>query len=275
MPEYSSPYRQQAIERTAIQTIEQVAMDIGGVNAAAGSGTHLADEAPPSQIRRWTQRIPNNIKVLRLIEEGRHAPSEVKGALDRELHEALTAYNDAQRAYLEEARKPVDPTNVRITTDLDPSYVERFRFDNPISEFYRLNDMINASFYTLANLDALPEPAVAQEWITTKFLPGLDHFFNPSMHTWIMYQYALSPQYQDRPGYAELRASIEATGLRQTYVRQSRWNAGWSIHDPMLARGRVDASDIPSIEVLGIPAGYQIKPEAYQEIREFFLAINP
>jgi hypothetical protein len=274
MPEYSSPYRQQAIEKTAIQTIEQVAMDIGGVMAAAGSGNHLIDAGSPNQIKGWALTIPNNIKVLRLIEEGRRDPFEVKRALDRELEKALTVYNQTQHAYIAAHREARSPYAFSRSDD-DDSYVADFRFSNPVSEFFRLNRMINASFYTLANLDALPEPAVAKEWITTEFLPGLDHFFNPSMHSWIMYQYAVSPQFQDRPGYAELRALIEATGLRRTHVLQSTWNAGWSIHDPMLARGRVDRTDIPTIEVLGMPAGYQVKPEAYQEIREFFLAINP
>jgi hypothetical protein len=127
----------------------------------------------------------------------------------------------------------------------------------------------------LANLDRLPDPAVTMTWLTMQFEPGFERFFNSSMHAWIMYQYATSAQYQDTPGYAELRAMLEATGLEKFTMPQSRWNAGWSVRDPMLARGRVDPSDLETIEVLRIPWEYVIDAQTYEEIKAKFLAIHP
>ena len=96
-----------------------------------------------------------------------------------------------------------------------------------------------------------------------------------AMDVWLIDRYFQSPKAAGTPTAARHREIAGLEHMTGTKQRQSRWNAGWSIHDPMLKRGEVDTSDIETIEVLKIPLYLPIDEPTCDKLIESFLRSVP
>ena len=162
---------ERAYQQTSRQSTSQVVADLGNLFVKANScnrETHYA----LSDLQGWALTIPCNVKVRRLIEEGRQNPRHVAALIEIGLDEAIDAYPGALRDYqrrIERYRKGSGQHG--SLPENDPTYARSRTYDDPLFELPRLHYVIYASLYVLANIDGLDDD-VLRPWLALE--PSLD-----------------------------------------------------------------------------------------------------
>jgi hypothetical protein len=260
-------HRRDAYTQTASQTTAEVAQDLGNRMVSFYCSEWIEITKGFDDLAYYFKQISCNIKVLRLIEEGRKDPQTVSALLARTIKDCLTGFDEARKAHWEAWKR----NDVRGTSSDDPYYAKHRRYESPILEYWRRLDAINMCFYIMANLDRI-DPQLLAGWIqTTK---GLDRRCRcDDMNLWLVDRYFHQPGVTGDAAkqHRELAGDIQISGKR---VRQSRWNAPWDIHDPLLAMAGANPKDIQTIEVLEIPCSPppELDSKTKQQMLANFLA---
>ncbi len=175
-PLISNP-RRRALMQTARQSTEEVVADLG--NSFVMSDSCNRDVAYSYRdIKRWSRTIPPNVKVLRLIEEGRKDPARIAPLLRQAIRDALSAYDDL----IEATKTPIDYDPSKGIQTNDPYYAKHKRYRNRSFEKERVHYVANASFYVLMNIGELDDPKLLAEWFKYKLLGA----YSPSMYVWLI-----------------------------------------------------------------------------------------
>ena len=108
--------------------------------------------------------------------------------------------------------------------------------------------------YCLANIGELRPAEALARWIDRRAAPNEPR----DIDIWLIDQYFKQAGASDAAAaarHAELTAGLDIDGRS---IKQSRWNAAWSVNDMLVVAKDVDVSDIPTIEVLDFPPGLQL-----------------
>lgn len=240
-------FRRKVYEQTTKQTIPEVVADLGNILVTMWCDTNLNMTAPGFEIMKWRNEIMPNMKVLRLIEEGRKNPDYIADLVETAISECMKDYNDIHMKFDIEWAKQESHT----LRENDPYYEEHKRYDNPMHEAQRVNFIINASFYILINIDRFDNPKLLSEWIETKKIADFDSL---EMEIWLIDTYFRMADDEDSRYYENHKLLTKDMKIPDpTQKTMSAWDAPWDIHDFMLAAASVDVSDIETIDVLEIP----------------------
>jgi hypothetical protein len=261
------PVRQKVVAQTAQQSTAEVIADLGNVMVMGYCGYFIGMKAPANAIQRYYKNALPNIKVIRLIEEGRKDPSAVTPLLWGAAGNLLTDYDKARQACFERWDSGAD---VGGTGDNDQYYNQYRRYEDPVLEFQRMNDVGYMAFYILANIGELKSPDLLVEWIEKE---KSNRWRCLEMEVWMVDYYftqggGRATEAAER--HAALTKGVEICGPK---VRQSRWNAPWDVHEPLLGAADVDVRDIQTIEVLAIPPRLpdRIDKQTQEQIVQNFL----
>jgi hypothetical protein len=246
-PRMSNP-RKACYTQTAPQSTAEVVADLGNVPVMElcylmrGGG----NISMPNEILHYCDKIMPNIKVIRLIEEGRKDPAIVSSLLKDAVRQCLTDYDKDLQGWNESRARG---ENASGTGDNDEYYNTNRKYECPQMEFRRINHVANMSLYILANIGQLDADLLA-EWIR-KEKPQLYHC--PDMDLWLIDAYfrQASQSSSDAAGkYTGLTKGLNIAGEKAI---QSKWNAIWDIHDHMFSAAKVNPESIETVETLRIP----------------------
>ena len=264
------PARRAAYFQTKDQSIPEVVADLGNIITI---GYCVIDQnvvtVGGSDILRWRTAIPQHIKVIRLIEEGRRDPDAVSSLLYEAIRNCISDYDEVRQArdieFVKIVRRELPHG---VIGDNDEYYAEHRKYERPGAEFERLNNVIYSAFYILANINK-QEPKLLTEWIEKKQ--------HPQYHCTDMMVWLIDCHFRENASEASVHASRHAeltqgNNISGSRVPRSVWNAGWDIHNPLLKARQVNTSDIQTIEVLAIPQAIPIEDELKAEIIQNFLA---
>jgi hypothetical protein len=270
-PLMSNP-RKAAYTDTAEQNTQEVVADLGHPMVITFCRQNQNTAQNWSNLAYWSGTIPPNIKVVRLIEEGRKNPDYVAGLLRKSVTACIQSYDHYRQARDDEwaavrAGDRPDP----MTREDDVYYKEHRTFEDAIVEFIRLNTVVYFDFYTLANIGQLGPPRLLGEWIE-KEKPWA--YQATDLDVWLIDCYFKQTASQAAPEqsvfaakHAALVGDAKISGSR---VVESRWNAPWDIHDWMLGAKNVNLSDIETIDVLEIPQSIPLDDDVKKQIIENF-----
>ena len=163
MPLMTAP-RKLVYDRTAAQSTEEVVRDLGEIATVALCMPTHDDLSFLNRISRWSWRVPHNIRVLRLIEEGRKDPGLVEQLLVEQLRSEIERFGELREAYKvawRESATRKKPVGGRYG---DPYYEEHKRYEHAIPESERVYFVVYASFYILASLDR-HHPELLADWV--------------------------------------------------------------------------------------------------------------
>ena len=261
LPPISVP-RKRALVQTARQTTEEVVADLGNFFVVSDSADRDGAYSLGT-IRRWGRTIPRNLKVLRLIEEGREDPARLSRLLRQAILEALSAYDDL----IEAKKKPLPPSAVSGVRLNDPYYAKHKRYRSHSFERGRIHFVAIASFYVLANIGEMNDGKLLRAWIAQEKPDATCR----AMDVWLIDQWCATETGR-RSSYAakykELAGTQAISGKRK---KISKWNAPWEARHPLLVARQVDPSDLPTIEVLDIPDSLAMTTERRKQIISEFL----
>ncbi len=237
--------RRLACRQTARQSIQQLAADLGNVLVSDLCSVCAEMWAPPSELTRYYRQMLN-VKVLRLTEQGREDRDTVSRLLRENIAKSMADFEPTRKAFIDAWRQGRLPEGVKWD---DPYYKEHGRYKHPAVELDRLKDVIYMSFYILANIDELRKIDLLAQWV------GMEREYADycvDMDVWLIdsyfINYGMGAEAAER--HAELTGSNIISGR---IVDQSRWNAAWDIHDPLLSSNGIDTTAIQTIEVFKIP----------------------
>jgi len=260
------PLRRKAYLQTADQTTQEVVRDLGNFFTIANSnhfmtGTFLAN------IRRWHEIILPNIKVARLIQEGREKPEVIGDLLRAEIRTTLEDFDrvrEEREVYIQRIRRgEVRPPDL---AENDSYYNEHRRYSDLYFEYDRCHDLIYMSLCILANIGQLDESTLAA-WIRTKKAVRCDC---PAMDVWLIrFLQKSAPKSTYSPEVSQILEKVPFGKCRI-----STWTAAWSVNDPMLMMAEIDVSDLPTLEVAEIPIHIAISNEEANAVLAEFLARN-
>jgi hypothetical protein len=236
--------RKLACRQTARQDMPEVVEDLGNLLVSDLCAVCVKAWGSPSELKRY-YRQTFNIKVLRLIEEGREDPRTVSGLLYAAIENGLAEFERASKACSQAREQGMLPSGIKWD---DPYYQEHRRYEHPITEFERLQDVNYMAFYILANIGRLEEPRLLADWIEKQ--QQIPHCMD--MDVWLVDCHFSQNDQETEAAHRHGVMTNWATISRRR-VRQSRWNAAWDIHDPLLTSNKVDTRGIKTIEVLEIP----------------------
>lgn len=227
---------------TAAQRLEEVAADLGQFFAKADScqrNTHYA----AYDLEGWALTIPCNIKVRRLVEEGRRDPDRVAALLKQQLAAALADYpvrRDAWLAYMERYRRGAAPP-VSISAQ-DPTYRRTGHYGDPIFELDRVHYVVHAALYVLAELGRLDARTLAA-WVAQD---RPDELRCRELEVWLVHAMLAAPPpggVGAAPGLAEAAARMNVRVTRRPFPR---WDIDANATAAALAaRSPLEMLDIP------------------------------
>jgi hypothetical protein len=235
----ASPPRRKVFEQTAKQSTKEVVRDLGSFFALANccnrdTGYGVED------IARWAVTIPPNVKVARLIEEGRKSPDEISSLLRAEIAHVLQDYEkkrDARDVRFRSYLQGLTPgPSIKENDDL---YEKTRCYSDALYEYERIHYLVYSGFYVLVNIERMDEPLL-RHWLSLHKAKGTEC---PAMDAWLVTTLHKTP--------ATALENVKAPRINKTKI--SVWNAPWSHNDQMLLMADVDSIDLPSIEVLEIP----------------------
>jgi len=252
--------RHAAYTQTAKQTTAEVVADLG--NHIIMLYCSLPDIKPPiNDIAYWWSTAQRNIKVIRLIQEGRENPEFVSSLLVKEIRKCLSEHGAAFESYKEERKR------VKVVVPDGKYYTQHGRYKSPIIEYARLYDVVYSSLYVLANIDRL-DPVLMDDWFRE---PRRRSYDCKDMNIWLIdryYQQADARATEHGRQHAALTRGLTISGARD---KRSQWNALWE-HDHFLLRARnVDVSDLQTIEVLDIPRELSIPSQTKDQVLANFM----
>ncbi len=251
--------------QTAAQSIPEVVADLGNIPMILIGAWPMDQKAPPNEIARYWQQITPSVKVLRLIEEGRKNPDMVSSLLRDAFEECLTDHDEVQQRCLQSW---LEGREIGGTGVDDPYYREHRKYEEPCLELPRLHYVIYSSLYILFNIDRA-DPKLLVEWLLTE---RDERYHCIDMDVWLVdcYFRRSGEGSEAATKHADLTQGADISGRK---VIESRWDAIWDIHDPLLKAQGVDLRDIETIEVLEIPPELPstISREAKEEIIQSFL----
>jgi hypothetical protein len=242
------PFRRLILEQTEAQSRAEVAADMANqlftmmASQMAGFTNNIIDMR---ELRYYHDTITPNIKVMRLIEEGRRDPEDVLALLSREIQACIDEYGQARERWRIWSAS-LQPSFG--TSRMDAYYAEHRRYEDPWTEFTRIHDMANSALYVLANIDRL-SPELLAAWV------GMDRqagFRSLDMDVWFVDRYF---QQSDSESQAARNHWIVRGGrtISGATVRLSTWDAPYDTRQPLLALRGVNLSGMRTIEVLDIP----------------------
>jgi hypothetical protein len=176
----------------------------------------------------------------------------------------MAGFGEAQRAWDEQWASNKLPSGPLASLELQniPGQV----YSDAMNETKRRIIAIYSSFYVLANLDMLPSDLLS-EWIGME--RGWRHHCD-DLDVWLVDRY-----YRQTPSSAggpEHIALLDGKAIPARTIRESKWNAPYSVNDWMLAAVDVDVRDIPTIEVLRVPSSIdELTKEQRRRILQNFL----
>jgi hypothetical protein len=233
--------------QTVAQTTAEVVDDLGNVMIMmyCSLGRGGGSMAMPSEILHYHTRIMPNMKVIRLIEEGRKDPVTVSGLLSSAVKKCLTEYDKDHQAW-DDSRARGE--NASGTGDNDAYYNKYRKYECPQMEFRRIHDVAYMSLYILADIGGLDADLLA-EWIR-KEKPEL--YDCTDMDLWLVDAYFNQGSVPSDAAqkHAALRNALNIAGKKTV---QSKWNAIWDIHDQLFKAANIHPDDIETIETLVIP----------------------
>ena len=140
---------------------------------------------------------------------------------------------------------------------------------NPIFEFDRIYDVIYSSFYILANIDAMNNDTekALRSWIALEKPPNTNA---KEMDVWLIDQHLNSAYAKGTKAQIEYHSIIGRNHIENVFITESKWNAIWSINDPMLKRGNIDTSTLKTIEVLSVPQSLQWEEAQIDQLVSLF-----
>ena len=255
-PVISNP-RSAELQRVAERTIEETIADLGHVMSMIFSSVQSGHEDAFGWTLAAYGGLPHQINVLRVIEEGRAEPTRVSALLRKELQVATAQYwrNDLQMWESAYPQK-FTPTGRATGSSEIPK--------PPAKDYGRAGYAI---LYCLANIGELQPSGVLAGWLERPGAPA-----DPGQRDiWLIDQYFRQASVSDTPAamrHAELCAGLELDGGS---IKQSRWNAMWSVNDIMVKMKDVDVSEIPTIEVLKTPDGVNLTDTQRWGIHQNFM----
>jgi hypothetical protein len=248
-PSISTP-RNHVYEQTARQSLPEVVADLGNPTTMEMCRVNVYG-GMRNNIGHWWDRLSRNVKIMRLIEEGRKRPEIVAPLVKKGIREALDSYDTVKKAALIEQEKYFKGLRPSATISSNDAYYNKnFKYKDPLFEQIRLPDVIYASFYILANLNQIDSPQLLAEWIQKEKFLRTDC---KRLNVFLVDCYFKQPQVTGTSAAKQYTEITQGYKLSGDKVKQSSWKAAWDIHDFLLAARKVDVSDLPTIEVLEIP----------------------
>ena len=215
------------------------------------------------EIYYWRCIVPTNLKVLRLIEEGRENPAEVALLLRQAIRNALSAYDDLKEAM----KRPLPDSAVSGVRGNDPYYAKHRRYRSHSFERDRIHFVLNASSYILANIGELDGVELLRAWIIYDKSP----YRCRALEVWLIDCWCNSENGRMSTYAAKHRELTGGKTLSGEHKRMARWNAPWELRNRFLLAANVDTSSLPTIEVLDIPHSLTISNERQKQIIDEFL----
>jgi hypothetical protein len=262
-----SPPRKKAYLQTVHQSTEEVVADLGNFFTLSNSGDRNVQH-PLGDMARWSALIPTNVKVLRLIEEGRQNPDAVAPLLRAALAECLANYDrarDVRVARLKQYQRGEIPNPV-LSED-DPQYERTKKYQDPFYEFDRLHYVMYASLYVLANIDRLGDSGqLLGDWLARK---KPDKCECKPMDAWLVDQYFRTA---GGPGAERHRDITKQAQIAGRSKKAAAWNAPWSLEDPMILATGVNMADVKTLDVLDLPPQLPLDEEATDQVLSNFKA---
>jgi hypothetical protein len=258
--------RRLAVEDTAVQSIADVAQDLANSCITMLCWGH-SGAAPTAMGPGLRHMLVTNVKVLRLIEEGRERPGVVEPLLRQGISDCLASYEESRAIEHEERARRGGVAPMPIVWAEERAYFERYkRYCSPFLEFKREHEYMLMAFYVLANLQELGPPGLIRDWLQLAKTTGCE-----DMEIWLVDCYFGQPSLAGE-GHAKVHFSLlDGTPVSGAKVKQSKWDAPWDVHDGLLVARQVDTSDIPTIEVLDVPAELSLGEETGARVLANFL----
>jgi len=229
---------------TAAQSVEQVVVDLGQFFAKADSCQRNTQYAA-NELEGWALTIPCNIKVRRLVEEGRRDPDLVATLLNNQIAAELAGYpaaRDAWIAYMARYRRG-DAPPPSISAD-DATYRSTRHYADPIFELDRVNYVIQAALYILGDIGRLNAHTLAA-WVAQDQPPELRC---RELEVWLVHVLLASkPPHGSGParGLAETASRMTVPVTRRPFPR---WDAD------------ADTAAQEPFEMLDLPVALPIDP---------------
>ena len=247
LPIISNP-RKLSYTQTAAESTAEVVADLGNgmIMSYCYLGRSGSNISMPNELLHYSERIMPNIKVIRLIEEGRNDPAKVSSLLKDAVRQCLENYDKDVKGWHESRARGESPSG---TGDNEEYYNKNRKYECPQMEFRRINYVANMSLYILANIGQLDADLLAK-WIE-KEKPQL--YDCRDMDLWLVDAYFRQDSQSSSDVADQHKTLTKGINIAGHKTIQSKWNAIWDIHDRMFKAARIDTSDIKTIETLGIP----------------------
>lgn len=260
-PVMSNP-RKLVYTQTAAQSIPEVVADLGNVVTRNLCHRNTDMGAGGSEILLYRLIIPGNIKVLRLVEEGRKDPDTVTRLLSDAMRDCVSDHDKVLQVWEVEFPKWARGERAGpFTGEGDEHYNQHRRYEDSILEYPRIHNVFYSASYILANIGRVNTQLLA-EWIQ-KEKPW--RYRCVDMDIWLIDRYFAQLSSEDSIHAGKHAVLKQGTDISGSRVSMSKWNAIWDIHEPLLAARRVNLSDIQTIEVLEIPMQLPIKDEQLKQ----------
>jgi len=267
-PLMSNP-RKAAYNQTVGQPIHEVVADLGNPFVIMYCRRSNSIAATPCSMSRLNNEIPSNIKVLRLIEEGRKNREEIGPLIEETISNCLEQYDVVcgmwERMFRPSSARPPENSSV---SESDEYYRRHKRYELSPLEIHRIHYVVYSSFYILANIGELNNPALLSAWIRKRKAPT---FESPDMDAWLIDCYFNASAADTSPICQKHRQITKGQLLSGSRVKMSKWDALWDIHHPLIAARDVDVADIETIDVLEIPLSLPVEGRSVDQIISNFL----
>jgi len=236
-PYMSNPQRFM-IEATAKQSTEEVVGDIGNYWTSGGLTTHESFGSPCADL---SYRLARDVKVKRLVEEGRRDPERVGKLLAKKVAALLPHHKNARwlaSLPTEKLRALPGGWKTHSTYNLvlnDP------KSDLPTTRLLEIEAAIGNALYVLAAIRYHPGIRPLQEVVSSRRPRPVrsEAFLVYLVDSFLAHWPADQLPDQAASLLAKHRTLIGKTQVSGWHMKASRWNSPWDRLDPMLMVGRV------------------------------------
>jgi hypothetical protein len=226
----AAPPRKKVFEQTAKQSTPEVVRDLGNFFAMANCSNRNTGH-PLEDVARWAATIPPNVKVARLIEEGRKAPEDISALIRAEIARCLDGYDKKRDARDEVFIRYVRNEGPAPSIGENDKLYETTRcYSDPLYEYNRIHYVVYSGLYILANIER-PDEQLLRQWLALRKAKNTECL---AMDAWLVLAFRKSP-------------GVET-------MKMSAWNSPWLHNDPFILMAKVDASSLPTFNVLAIPS---------------------